>query len=110
MLPRYPGWFSANFSEQFFFPVGPPPVGTGDLVVFWPVSGRGQLEKLRDWAKNKAQFPGARGPKIGKKNVTTLSGMVVRNALRFARPDRQGREIAKYGDFRPVWPGTAFGT
>ena len=30
--------------------------------------------------------------------------------LCFALPDPQGREIAKYGDFRPFWPRTAFGT
>ena len=30
--------------------------------------------------------------------------------LQFGRPDPQGREIAKYGYFRPFWPRTAFGT
>ena len=71
-----------NFLGNNFFSVGPPPVGNGDLVVVWPVLGGGHLEKFRDWAKNrKTQFPGARGPEIEEKKVTTLSGMVFRNFL-----------------------------
>ena len=62
MSPRYPGWFSATFSGTTFFSVGPPPVGNGDLVVFWPVLGGGHLGKFRARAENrKTQFPGARG-------------------------------------------------
>ena len=46
-----------------------------------------------------------------KKNVTMLSGMVVRSLFTFlADPDPQGQEIAQYGDFRPFWPRAAFGT
>ena len=64
-----------------FFLVGPPPVGNGDLVGFWPILGRGHLEKFRAWAKNrKTQFPGARGPETEQK-ITTPSGMVVRKFL-----------------------------
>ena len=70
-----------NFLGCNFFPVGPPPVGNGDLVGFWPVLGLGHLKKFRTGAKNKkSQFPGARGPKM-KKTVITVSGMVFRNFL-----------------------------
>ena len=70
-----------NFLGDNFFSVGPPPDGNGDLVIFWPVLGR------RPQARNsgtgpktgKRKFPGARGPEIEEKKVTTLSGMVVRN-------------------------------
>ena len=56
-------------------------VSNGDLLVFWPILGRGHLDKFRARPENmKIQFPGARGPKTGEK-VTTLSGMVVRNFL-----------------------------
>ena len=73
-----------NFLGNNFFSVGPPTVGNGDLVVFWPVLGRRHLEKFWDWAKNrKTRFPGARGPKFEKKKVITLSGMVVRNFFTF---------------------------
>ena len=75
------------------------------------------LKKFRARADNaKTQIPGARGPETEKKNITP-SAMVVRKfftllvyALCFGRPDPQGREIAKYGGFRPFWPRTAFGT
>ena len=53
------------------------------------------------------------GPKTEKKNVTTLSGMVVRNFFTFdvlADQTPRGGKIAKYEDFRPFWPRTAFGT
>ena len=93
--------------------VEPPPVENGDLVVFWPVLGRGHLEKIRAWVNNrKSQFSGARGSEI-EKIVTTLSGMVVRNffyILHFGRPDPPGREIAKYRFSRPFWPRAALGT
>ena len=59
-------------------------VAKGDLLGFWPVLGRGHLEKFRAQVKNgKTQFPGARGSEIEKKKVTTLSGMVVRNCFTF---------------------------
>ena len=73
-----------NFLGNNFFSVRPPPVGNGDLVVFWPVLGHGHLEKFQDWAKNrKTQFPGARGPEIGEKKVITLTGTVVRTLFNF---------------------------
>ena len=72
-----------NFLRNNVF-FGQTPAGNGNLMVFWPVLGRGYLEKFRDWANNrKTQFPGARGPEIEKKKVTTPSGMVVRNFLQF---------------------------
>ena len=97
MLPRYPGWFSATLSGTAFFSVGPPPVRNGDLVVFWPVLGRGHLEKFRDWAKNrKTQFPGARGPEIGKTCYHAIRDGCLQLfwILRFARPDPEGRPLA----------------
>ena len=33
--------------------VGPPPVRNGNLVGFWPILGRGHLEKFRALAKNR---------------------------------------------------------
>ena len=68
MLPRYPGWFSANLSGTTFFSVGPPAVGNGDLLAFWPVLALG-TEKF--WARvenTKVQFPGARGTFFGEKS------------------------------------------
>ena len=41
MLPHYPGWFSGTFSGTTFISVELPPVGNGDLVVFWPVLALG---------------------------------------------------------------------
>ena len=81
-------------------------VGNGDLLGFWPVLGRGHLEKFRAWVKNgKRQFPGARGPEIEKKSYHAIrDGPQLFYILRFAQPDPQGREIAKLGDFRPFWP------
>ena len=85
-------------------------VAKGDLLGFWPVLGRGHLEKFRAQVKNgKSQFPDARGPEI-KKKVTTLSGMVVRKFFKFCVSTDQGREIAKYGFSRPFWPRAALGT
>ena len=45
-----------------------------------------------------------------KKKVTTVSGIFFFYISCFGQPDPQGREITKYGDFRPFWPRTAFGT
>ena len=57
-LPRYPGWFSATFAGPTVFSVGPPPVGNGDLVVFWPVLGT--------WRNSRP------GPKTEKHNFAVL--------------------------------------
>ena len=74
MLPRYPGWFSATFSEQIFGSVRPPRGQkrrfSGALARFGP---GGRVENIE------TQFPGAGGPETEKK--TTLSGMIVRNLL-----------------------------
>ena len=56
------------------------------------------------WAAEKRNFP-ALGFLKSKKKVTTLSGMVVRNFFTlscFARPDPQGRKIAKYWFCMPL--------
>ena len=71
-----------NYLGCIFFSVGSPPVGNGDLVVFfWQNPGPGHLEQSRDRAENgKSQFTGARGAEM-KKKLTTISEMVVRNLL-----------------------------
>ena len=84
------------------FLVGPPPVRNGDLVVFWPVLGRGHLDKFQDWANIiKTQLPGARGPEIEKKSYHAMRNGCPQlfYVLRFARPDPQGRKIAKRWGF-----------
>ena len=61
-LPRHPGWFSAPFSGTNFFRSDLQVVAKGGLLSFWPVLGRGRIEKFSPRAKNKkTQFPGARG-------------------------------------------------
>ena len=71
MLPRdgFP-----QLSGAQFFSFGPPPVGNGDLVVFWPVLSLGHLEKFRPRRKTpETQFPGARGPEMeGKKGYHSI--------------------------------------
>ena len=56
-------------------------------------------------------------PRGRKSRNTGISGDAIRDGClqlfyrsRFARPGLQGREIAKYGYFRPFWPRTALGT
>ena len=89
------GMVFRNFCGTNFFLVGPPPVGNGDLVVFWPVLGLGHLEKFRARAENrKTQFPGARGT-FGEK-VCPPQNFLPEIAqpfyiLCFGRPDPQGR-------------------
>ena len=102
-----------DFLGDSFFLVRPPPAGNSDLVLFWPVLGRGHLEKSWTRAGNiKTQFPGARGPKTERKRYHAVRDGCPQPfyVLRFARPDSHGREIAQYGHFRPFWPRTAFGT
>ena len=59
----------------------------------------------------KTHFPGARGPETEQKSYHAIRDGCPQlfYTLHFGRPDPQGREIAKYGDCRPFWPGTAFG-
>ena len=74
--------------------------------------GLWHLKKSRARAETgKTQFPGARGPETEKK-LPRYPGWLSATFLhlRFDRPDPQGREIAKYGGFRPFWPRTALGT
>ena len=105
-----------NFLGNNFFSVAPPPVRNDSLVVFWPVLGPGHREEFRAQAKNrKRNFQVLGVPKRkGSRQVTTLSGMVVRNFLAFyAFADRtptDGRAIARYEGSRPFWSRTAVGT
>ena len=81
---------------------------------FWAIlalDDRWHLEKSRARAENgKSQFPGAEGPE--KKCYHDIRDVCPRlfYTLPLGQPDPQGQEIAKYGDFRPFWPRTAFGT
>ena len=95
-----------NFlGNNFFFRSDPQVVAKGDLLGFWPILGRGHLEKFRARAKNrKTQFPGARGT-FGGKNVATLAGMVFRNSFFRSDPHRLNTVIWWY--FGPFW---AWGT
>ena len=90
-----------NFLGINFFSIGPPAVGNGDLVVFWPVSGLGHFEKLRARAKDtKMQFPGARGTfgeKIWPPQKFLPEIAQLFYVFRFARPDPQGRESRNTG-------------
>ena len=102
-----------SFLGNNFFLVGPPPVGNGDLAVFSPILGLGHLEKFGARAENrKTQFAGARGPKTGGKSYHAVRDGCPQLSfgLRFDGPDPEGRENAKYEDFRPFWPRTAVGT
>ena len=103
------GMVYRTFLGDNFFSVGPPPVGNGDLVGFWPVLGLGHLEKFWAWAKNrKTQFPGARGT-FGEKNVATLSGMVFCNFLR-NKFSAVGPPLVGNGDLVEFWPVLVLGT
>ena len=88
-------------------------VAKGDSLGFWPVLGRGHLEKFRAQAKNgKTRFPGARAT-FGKK-LRPAQKFLPKNAqlfyiLRFGRPNPQWRPIAKYGFSGPFWPREALG-
>ena len=71
------------------------------------------LTKSRAPAENgKPQFPGARGPEIEKKSYHAIEDgcPYFFFVLRFAQPDPQGQEIAKYEYDRPFWPRTDLGT
>ena len=99
MLPCYPGWFSATFSVTSSFWSDPHVVRNGDLVGFWPVLGRGYLDKFRAWTENrKTQFPGARGPKTEEKRHHAVRDGCPQLSynLYFDRPDPHGRGNAKY--------------
>ena len=98
--------FPQLFRKQLFF--GSDVIGNGDLLGFWPVLGRGHVEKFKARAKNrKTQFPGGRGtfgeqirpPQRFLPEIAQLFYI-----LHFGRPDPQGRKIAKYGVSRPFWP------
>ena len=74
--------FAQLSQEQLLFRSDPHVVGNNDLLGFWPVLGRGHLEKFRARAENrKTQFPGAKGtfgrenpsaPDVSPKNCATF--------------------------------------
>ena len=99
--------------EPLFFRSDPQVVRNGDLVVFWLVLGRRHLSNFGDWAKKeKRNFPAPGVLKWRRKSCHAIrhGGPQPFYILRFARPDRQGWEIAKYGYFGRFWPGMALGT
>ena len=79
----------------------------GDFRPVWPRTAFGTWRNLGRGLKiEKHNLPALEVPK--SKTGNTLSGMVVRNffyILRFARPDPQGWEIAKYWFFCPFGLG-----
>ena len=83
-----------------------------DFWPFWPRTDLGTKRNPGPGPKSEKNANCWCKGSQNKKNVTMLSGMDVRNpsnVLRFGRPEPQGWEIAKYRDFRPFWPRTAFG-
>ena len=100
MLPRYPGWFFAAFSETTFFSRRTPTCRkrrfSGILARFGP----GHLEKCQALAETtKMQFPGARGTFGGgirppQQFLPEIAQLFC--AFRFGRPEPQRQEIAKY--------------
>ena len=106
-LPRYPGWFSANFLATTFFLVGPPPARSSNLVGFWPILGLWHLDKFQAGAENtKTQFPGARGTFMGNRFYHAFRDgfpQRSRESLFFARTPT-GRNYRFSGGFGPFWP------
>ena len=98
-----------NFlGNNFFF--GQIPRWLQKVISWGPVLGRGQIPGP---VKNgKTRFPGARGPEIEKNSYHAIRDGCLHlfYVLRFDRPDPQGREIAKYRFFRPLWPRASLGT
>ena len=99
-----------NFLGDKFFLVGPPPIGNGDLVVFWPVLGRGHIEKFWDWAKNrKTLFLGARGHEVEKKSYHAIRDGCPQIFTLYVFPDwtprgGKSRNAGILGHFGPEQP------
>ena len=83
--PRYPEWLFATFLHFTFGSTGPPRAGNRKirgLSAILASDGRWHLEKSRARPENgNSQLPGDRGPAMEKKNVTTVSGVVVRKSF-----------------------------
>ena len=100
--------------EQIFFWSDPHVVGSGHLLGFWPVLGRGHLEKSRARAENrKTQFPGTSGT-FGKQSVRPkIFSPKLRNCFTFcvlAERTPTGRKSQNNGFLRPFRPRAALGT
>ena len=96
--------------EPLFFRSDPHVVENGDLLGFWPVLGRGHLEKFRARAENrKTQFPSARGREIEEKNYHAVWDDFPQlfYIVLFARPDTQGAGNREILVFKALLP---FGT
>ena len=80
---------------------------------FWPRMAAIGSERNSGWKTEKHKLPSPRGTfgekhAAGRKFLPKISQLFY--IFRFGRPDRHGREIAKYRGFGPFWPRTAFGT
>ena len=113
-LPRCLGCPQLSYSLRFdqLDPHGQENTKYEDFGPFWPMTAVGTQRNPGAGPKTeKTQFPGARGQREKKSYHAVRDGCPqLCYLLRFDRPDPQGREIAKYGYFRPFWPRTAFGT
>ena len=106
--------------EGLFFRSDPQVVAKGDLLGFWPVLGRGHLEKFRARVKNgKPRFPGARGTFGGKirlpqKFLPEIAQLFLRQVLAdwtprggksqntgFLGPFGLGQPLGTYRNYRP---------
>ena len=96
--------------EQIFFRSDPQVAAKGDLLGFWPVLGRGHLEKFRARVKNgKTRFPGARGTFGGKNRPPhKFLGKIAHlfYILRFDRPGPRGGKSQNTGDLVVFWVWT----
>ena len=114
-LPRYPGWLSPTFLCFTFWPTRRPRAGNRKIWgfrPFWPRTAVGTWRNPGPGPKSEKntnfRFKGSRNGKAkllrypGCPQLVYISG--------FGRPDAQGRQIAKCGDFWPFWPRTPFGT
>ena len=103
-----------NFFTLIFWPTGPPGSANREIRPFWPRTAFGTYRKTgRGLKAEKHNFLALGVPKSRKKRYHTIrNGCPQKNfyGLRLAQPDPYGREIAKYGYFRPFWPRTALGT
>ena len=95
--------------QALFFQSDPQVVAKGDLLGFWPVLGRGHLEKFQARVKTRKHNLPELGAVFGGKYVRPkiFSPKLCNFVYITFWP---GREIAKYRFSRPFWPRAALGT
>ena len=105
-----------NFFAFYVLPDRTPTGGKSKNMGFLGHFGPG-----RPWALGEIQGPGRNRKKANPRCKGSRNGKIsyysiwdgclqLFYTLRLGRPDPQGREIAKYGNFRPFWPRMALGT